>query len=198
VSTVVKDSKKVQVAKQEFDGLIEKLEKDKGILYVVAAGNDGEFISELDKKGITQPPNFTESVLFNPNALVVAASTGGDSIAPFSTPAASVDMAIDGTGITVPKDSDGKADGTSLAAPQVAALVTELRALGLTTPQVRTVLADPRIYKDTKASAAQEGAGIIKPDEAKKVAKELLEKQKQAQSAPQAVSVLSLPRMLRP
>jgi hypothetical protein len=196
VTQVIQDSKLVKEAKQEFDGLVEKLEKDHGILYVVASGNDGTFLKELGKEGITYGDAFTDSVFFNERAIVVAASTGGPSIADFSTPNNSVDMATDGTDI---QEAGGKStgSGTSYAAPQVAALITDLRGMGLTPAQVRTVLADPRIYTDTKALPAQEGAGILKPGEAKKVARELLKQQQEALPAPKTVSLLSLPRMLR-
>ncbi len=74
--------------------------------------------SELEDEGILHDENFTESVLFTPDKIVVAASTGGlpEKIADFSTPSDFVTVAIDGTEIPVVM---GTSSGTSHAAPQV-------------------------------------------------------------------------------
>lgn len=164
VDGVFENSKEIATAKARYDKLSGKLE-DAGILHVVTAGNTGDFLDTLDEMGVEYDGDFADSVLFNEQTIVVAASTGGkrDQIADFSTPSDFVTVAIDGTDIEV---AEGTANGTSFAAPQVTALIAEMRRINpeLTNDQVRDLLA--QAATDTSASAQEEGAGILDPDKA--------------------------------
>jgi hypothetical protein len=164
VDEVFEGSEEIAQAKERYDALSQQLE-DKGILHVVTAGNTGDELAAWDAMGITYDEDFTNSVLFNEHTIVVAASTGGspDGIADFSTPSDFVTLAIDGTDIPV---VNGTSNGTSFAAPQVSALISEMRRINpdLTNDQIRDILA--RASTDTAASSQQEGAGILNPDKA--------------------------------
>ncbi|MFY0569078.1 S8 family serine peptidase [Archangium lansingense] len=165
VDGVFENSKDIAKAKARYDDMSGKLE-DAGILHVVTAGNTGDFLDTLDDMGVKYDGDFADSVLFNEHTLVVAASTGGlkDRIADFSTPSDFVTVAIDGTDIEV--EGGRTADGTSFAAPQVTALIAEMRRINpdLTNDQVRDILA--QAATDTRATEQEEGHGILDADKA--------------------------------
>lgn len=164
VDKVFETSPEIAKAKERYDALSAELE-EAGILHVVTAGNTGDFLDELDDLGVTYDRDFSNSVLFNEHKIVVAASTGGrdDQIAEFSTPSDYVTVAIDGTDIPV---ESGTSNGTSFAAPQVTALIAEMRRIdpSLTNDEIRDILA--KAATDTAASAREEGHGILDPDKA--------------------------------
>ena len=96
--------------------------QNKGVLLVVAAGNDGDSIESHP----VYPASFT-----NGNILTVAATTQRDALASFSNYGSkSVDLGAPGDNIqsTYPKSKYKSLDGTSMAAPLVAAAAAMLRA----------------------------------------------------------------------
>jgi hypothetical protein len=164
VDEVFEGSEEIAEAKERYDDVSQQLE-DKGILHVVTAGNTGDELAAWDAMGITHDDDFTNSVLFNDHTIVVAASTGQDpdGIANFSTPSDHVTLAVDGTDIPV---VSGTSNGTSFAAPQVSAVISEMRKINpdLTNDQIRDML--KKASTDTAASSREEGAGILNADRA--------------------------------
>lgn len=173
VQGVFRDSAAIARAKARYEERSAELES-KGILHVVTAGNTGDFLDDLDRRGVRYGREFSHSVLFNDDKIVVAASTGGrrEEIADFSTPSRYVTLAIDGTGIHIP--GDGNRNGTSYAAPQVTAVIAEVRRINsaLTNDEVRALLAEAS--QNTAAPTREEGQGILDPDRAVALARESL------------------------
>jgi len=167
VDGVFENSTEIAESKERYDNLSGQLE-DAGILHVVTAGNTGRFLDTLDRMGVNYDGDFADSVLFNEHTIVVAASEGAgglkDRIADFSTPSDFVTVAIDGTDI--PVEGGRTADGTSFAAPQVTALIAEIRRINpdLTNDQVREIL--DHAATDTRATDQEEGHGILDADQA--------------------------------
>jgi thermitase len=110
--------------------------KEKDVLLVVAAGNDGESLESHPE----YPASYTDG-----NIVTVAATTATDALADFSAyGATSVDLAAPGEGIfsTYPTSSYRYLDGTSMAAPFVTAAAAMLRAKdpSLTYERLRSAL----------------------------------------------------------
>jgi hypothetical protein len=176
VDEAVAKSEDIQKAQQRYLGLSKKLE-DKGITHVLATGNDGKFASDLEAMGVKPPKDFTRSVLTTGTTLNVGASTGDtpDAIAPFSNGGDHVNVVMDGTDIDT--GAGGKLDGTSFSAPQVTAVIAEMRRIdpSLTNDQIRDIL--NRASKDTAIPNNLEGSGVLDANEALRLTREHLKQQ---------------------
>jgi hypothetical protein len=157
---------KVKAERTRYEALSKALEKAQ-ILHVIGIGNEREVVNELRKAGVALPASFTDHLLWTPQKIMVAASTGGqhESIAGFSTPNKRVTLAIDGTSVLVGPDEVG--DGTSFSAPQVAGLIRRLRdSHEVSNDQIRAILRGAS--KDTVAPSNDEGWGVLQPEVAMK------------------------------
>jgi thermitase len=110
--------------------------EDKGVLLVIAAGNDSDSLESHP----LYPASFKDG-----NIVTVAATTSADALADFSNyGGTSVDLAAPGDGIysTYPTSTYRYLDGTSMAAPYVAGTAAMLRSKDpdLTYSQIRSAL----------------------------------------------------------
>jgi subtilisin family serine protease len=112
--------------------------QDRGVLLVVAAGNDGDSLESHPE----YPASYKDG-----NIVTVAATTSTDALADFSNfGATSVDLAAPGDGIysTYPTSTYRYLDGTSMASPYVAGAAAMLRSANpdLSYSQIRSALLD--------------------------------------------------------
>lgn len=106
-------------AKQRYDAT-SKEAFDKGIVHVVAGGNQGELSRQLRGMGVVCGPQTFHSVLVNDYVTVVGAATADGQIATLNSPNAGVEVYAQGE--KVPFRFRGhvlQTDGTSVAAPLI-------------------------------------------------------------------------------
>lgn len=94
---------------------------EKGVLNVVAGGNQGVLASQLQQAGVQTSPASYRSILLNDFVTVVGAATGSGAKADLNSPNAGVEVYALGEGVTF-KDGEQvlAANGTSVATPLIA------------------------------------------------------------------------------
>ncbi len=162
VTYVLENSPKIAAARARYEAASARLEAA-NIVHVVAAGNQAEDVAALEAKGVKVPASLSTSVLANGRQLVVGASEGGvgSKVAGFSNRTTLLSTTMDGVAV----DALGsKVDGTSFAAPQVAAVVSRLREINpeLSVAQVRDLIRVASV--DGPAAKEAEGAGALNKD----------------------------------
>jgi hypothetical protein len=138
---------------------------ERGIVHVLAAGNEGDQLKSIDNLGIPHDDDFATSILVNEHKIVAAASTGnGLQMASFTAPNPFTTTAMDGTGIAT--GFGFTSDGTSFSSPQVAAVVAELQRIdpGLSPEDIERIIIEAST--DTPAPPEIDGAGILDPQRA--------------------------------
>lgn len=101
---------------------------DKGVSYVVSAGNSGDFGAHLGDK-LNLQPGFDDNVLSNPHNITVGAlDPARGAMADFSSRDPEVDFVAQGVNVRVGDREFDFNDGTSFAAPIVADRLDNLRA----------------------------------------------------------------------
>lgn len=142
-----------------------------GVNVTIASGNSGRAHALFDSLGITPPSDFFDGTWLAdlPEGVIVVGASSGDTPtdkpALFTSPMNGVDVAADGTKITV--NAAGKLDdGTSFSAPQVAGLVADIRAANpnLTPAQVESILKESAT--PIPGQKALVGAGVINREKA--------------------------------
>jgi hypothetical protein len=146
-----------------------------GVNVTIASGNSGQAQDLFDRLGITPPSDFFDGTWLAdlPEGVIVVGASSGDTPtdkpAFFTSPMNGVDVAADGTKITV--NAAGKlGNGTSLSAPQVAGLVADIRAANpnLTPAQVESILKESAT--PIPGQKALVGEGVINREKTLKLA----------------------------
>jgi hypothetical protein len=146
-----------------------------GVNVTIASGNMGRAHALFDRLGITPPSDFFDGTWLAdlPEGVIVVGASSGDTPtdkpALFTSPMNGVDVAADGTKITV--NAAGKLDdGTSFSAPQVAGLVADIRAAN---PNLTPAQAEAILKQSATPIPGQEalvGAGVINREKALELA----------------------------
>ena len=100
---------------------------ERGIVTLVAGGNQGELAREFEKLGAETSPSAFRSILVNDNVVVVGAATADGQVSAINSPNAKIDVYA--LGEKVPVQADGQvmyANGTSVATPLVAGKAADL------------------------------------------------------------------------
>lgn len=162
VQSVSENSPAVQAETQRYEELSAEADA-RGINHVVASGNNGQVASMMRNLGIEMDPSFYGNALHNEHTTSVGAlNEQGTGPASFTAPEA--ELATQGEGVLT--TADGQVDfinGTSFAAPQVAAQMALMRRRNPSlsdeeAEEVLTATADP-----VAGDPSQAGAGAMDP-----------------------------------
>jgi hypothetical protein len=147
-------------AKQRYDAAVAAV-TDAGPVVVVAAGNDRDNAAELSTLGADASKIDTTNVLTNPNAVMVAALNASGAPSAFSSANPENDIAALGEG--VPAVAANPSDGTSFAAPQVAAVIDNVRRANPDLSAAEVVDLIRRTAIPLNAPSQDVGAGLLNP-----------------------------------
>lgn len=170
------DSKTIR---QKFDRAYQKL-VDAGITVVTISGNEGRVLDVPIKLGMKVGQEYFTSMFFGegenlPQGVIVVG--GVDDSNPkhpeawvTTTPSAAIDLAASSVNVPIAR-SGLTSNGTSFAAPQVAAVVANIKAIN---PKLKPAQIE-KILKDTatpvEGDTLRVGAGLINPEKAYKLAR---------------------------
>lgn len=124
----LRDPEAVKQARKDYLEVTRQL-SEKGVTYLVAAGNLGEFVSDLERKGVTFSPSASRSLLVGDNTTVVGSLDENGGLASFNSPRSGIDVLTPGVNIPFsdPTPGPGKTpnevlygNGTSLSVPLAA------------------------------------------------------------------------------
>lgn len=150
----------IQKSRQLYQSTLDQLTQRK-IVVVVAAGNEGELQEQLQRQGVKPGPTFFENLFSSPQQTInVGAVDAHHKLWNESNPGADVLALGVGVPITIGKKTSGH-DGTSFAAPQVADLIDQMKALNpsLSRSQILDIL--KATSQPVPGSKAQVGSGEI-------------------------------------
>ncbi|MCA9778247.1 MAG: S8 family serine peptidase [Candidatus Eremiobacteraeota bacterium] len=104
--------------------------RNRGITNVVAVGNHGRFADTLMQNGVVVDQEFFRNPLANHSTLNVGATNAQGGAADFTSPYAGAEISANGENVSTYEDGQQVTNnGTSFAAPQVAAAAAELAKL---------------------------------------------------------------------
>ena len=147
ISQRLDSSKPLQLSRQNYDKSVRDFESHNNSV-VVSAGNEGDVAASLKQDagghGIRVPKDFEDNILVNSQVTAVGALEGegkASKVAAYSSRIAEVDVYAKGT-ITDPLSPDRPTQGTSFAAPRVAAAMATLHGKNptMTSAQVEGLL----------------------------------------------------------
>lgn len=165
----------VGVFPQDLHRVLKKL-VDAGVTVTIAAGNQGEILPLFSDLGLTPPEGFFDGVyLPDMPEGVIFVGASEDSASPtstalFASPNRQMDVVADGTDIKV-TDLGTLSSGSSLAAPQIAALVADMLVANpeLKPGEIEAILKDSA----TEASGGPDrvGRGLVDRERALAIAR---------------------------
>jgi hypothetical protein len=127
----LRDQEAVKEARKEYLQAQKQLH-DRGVVHLLAAGNLGEFATQLEAKGVQFSPSAFRSLLVSDFSTVVGSLDESGQVASFTSPRAGVEILAPGTAIAfqdatpAPGETPGTVlygNGTSLSVPLVAGQV---------------------------------------------------------------------------
>lgn len=178
VNQTFQNSDQIKDSKQRYDEVSQQA-ADAGISHVLASGNYGEMAPYFEELGVETGDDFYKSMLLNDNKTVVAATnsqnTGtyaDDTGAELNSPNAGAELAAPGENRTMTTQDGATAtsSGTSYAAPEVAAVMAQIKAENpeLTPQQIEDLLVQTAV--PINAPASDVGAGALNADAARAAA----------------------------
>lgn len=147
--------------------------RNKGITNVVAAGNHGEFADTLAQNGVVVDQEFFRNPLANHNTLNVGATNAQGGAADFTSPYAGAEISANGENVSTYEDGQKFTNnGTSFAAPQVAAAAADLakRYPNLNAAQIEELLLGTST--NTGQNPYEVGYGTLNTDYANQMAEQ--------------------------
>lgn len=158
-------NQQVGIFPQDLQDSLEKL-VDAGVTVTVAAGNDGHVESLFTDLGLSVPAGFYDGIYLPdmPEGVIFVGASQDNSIptspAISSSPNSQTDVIADGTDVAV-ADGGVLAEGSSFAAPQVAALVADMLAANpeLTPARIEAILKATAVSVD--GVPGKVGSGLI-------------------------------------
>lgn len=174
VSDIFESSDKIKESEERYNGASQQA-SDNGISHVLSSGNRGTLRDYLDELGVQPDEGFYESSLVTDNTTVVGATDdkGTETLADDTrfegnAPDAGAEIAAPGTNreMTTLDGRTATRSGTSYAAPEVAAVMANIKALHpeLSPQEIEDLLVETAAEVD--APANEVGAGVVRVDEA--------------------------------
>ncbi len=166
IGDVAGSSDRIAESKERYDEVSRKA-SEAGLAHVVTSGNLGSFASELEDLGVETDQQFFRSALANDYKTVVGAVDNRNGSATFNSPNAGAEISAPGVNleITTQEGNTERKNGTSFAAPQVAALIAQIKAAN---PNLSPQEIEDLIISEAGRSRGprdEVGAGVIQPEE---------------------------------
>lgn len=175
VHGIFERSRHIATARNEYMETA-KAAHDKGIAHVVTSGNLGRLTASWESQGIKAPEGAYRSLLAHDYTTIIGATdsrgtitTRDDRAASFTSVYAGAEFAMHGVNVEVVSDDPSKdkfSNGTSFAAPQTTALISEMFDAN---PNLGVQEMESILFKSTvpvEGTREQVGAGQIDPDRA--------------------------------
>lgn len=162
VGRVHDQSDSIKASQARYDDLSGQIDA-RGISYTVAAGNEGRLAGTLQELGVQTDDDFMRSAFDNGHNTMVGASDGNGNPAPFTSPDAGAEIAMDGADVVgTVNGHTASMNGTSFSSPEAAAVIVKMRQANpnLSDEEVEAILEQSA---SGSANPEQLGAGQVDP-----------------------------------